>query len=318
TILDILRNEVLPELRIHEFFQVDIEKLVADFEKYVKGIKFKIIQTVQFLIGGPSPEVRDEVLESEPGPYWNRFGFIVNMDRANKIFNRMRSDAHDERDREWKCLEAFRAHLQFLNQRALETAAEIYEDILQACAGHIRYERTDHSGPQRSELTEDFGLVTQYFVQPFPSLNTWKDEEKFAYDDETAVRIMACNGWVMNDNPLSNFAHYPSQVYLKRHLVCWGDCIKLNYGEKPEDCPYLWDLMKRYTQLCAQIFHGLRIDNCHSTPIHVAEYLLKAAREVRPDIYVTAELFTQSASLDNIFVNRLGITSLIRGKLLII
>ncbi|EFO20837.2 hypothetical protein LOAG_07652 [Loa loa] len=298
TILDILRNELLPELRIHEFFQVDIEKLVALFEKYVKD--------------GPSPDVRDEMLESEPGPDWNRFGFIVDMNHANKIFNRKRNDAFDEGDRQWKCLEIFRGHLQFLNQKALEIGAGICENVLQACAGHIGYERIDHWGPRRRELTEIHGLVTQYFVQPFPSLNSWKDEEKFAYSNETAGKIMACNGWVMNDNPLLNFAHYPSQVYLMRHLVCWGDCIKLNYGEKPEDCPYLWDLMKKYTQRCAKIFHGLRIDNCHSTPIHVAEYLLKAAREIRPDIYVTAELFTQKESLDNIFVNRLGITSLIR------
>lgn len=55
-------------------------------------------------------------------------------------------------------------------------------------------------------------IFFRYFVQPFPSLDTWKDEEIFAYNDESAEKIMACNGWVMNDNPLLNFAHYPSQV----------------------------------------------------------------------------------------------------------
>lgn len=127
-----------------------------------------------------------------------------------------------------------------------------------------------------------------------------------------AALALANNGWIWNADPLQNFALLPSKAYLRREVIVWSDCVKLRYGSGPEDNPWLWKYMTDYVITLAVMFDGFRIDNCHSTPLHVGMALLDAARAVNPNLYICAELFTGNEETDIHFVSRLGINSLIR------
>jgi glycogen debranching enzyme len=153
-------------------------------------------------------------------------------------------------------------------------------------------------------LTDDWSslpLVEPYFTRLAPTPDA--DPSKYS---------VANNGWIWDANPLQNFALHPSKAYLRRQVIVWGDCVKLRYGDGPESNPWLWEFMTKYVTDLARTFDGFRIDNCHSTPLHVGVAMLDAARVANPDLYICAELFTGNEETDTLFVSRLGINSLIR------
>ena len=57
---------------------------------------------------------------------------------------------------------------------------------------------------------------------------------------------------------------------------------------------------------------GFRLDNTHSTPIHVAEYMLNQARSKNKNLFIMAELFTSNDELDGLFCRRLNINAMVR------
>jgi glycogen debranching enzyme len=175
-------------------------------------------------------------------------------------------------------------------------------EALEQLYNRIDYTRIAEHGPKQGPITDDNPLTDPYFTRlPVNEITKKHDPKSLA---------LANNGWLWDNT--SDFASAKHKSYLRREVITWGDCVKLRYGDKPEDSPFLWDFMGQYTTLMAQIFHGFRIDNCHSTPLHVGEHMLDIARRVRSDLYTVAELFTGDEGKDKIFLERLGLSSLIR------
>lgn len=171
---------------------------------------------------------------------------------------------------------------------------------LENIKNRLKYTRLDDHGPKLGEITRKSPIMESYFVR-IPGA----EREPLKYS-------LAVNGWLWDADPLANFALLPSKAYFRRAVIAWSDCVKLNYGSSPEDSPFLWEHMTKYVTSLARMFTGFRLDNCHSTPLHVGTTLLDRARTVNPNLYVVAELFTGSEDMDTVFVSRLGINSLVR------
>ncbi|XP_037642885.1 glycogen debranching enzyme isoform X3 [Sebastes umbrosus] len=296
-IRSVLWEDVYPHIKLWEFYQVKVDNAVEQFRILLQnGTKPDHSKT------GEKKGLR--IIQD---PKYRRYGNTVDMDSALETFvPHSSSPQHIE-----ECCGWLRQKLNELNEEQHHIMHQHQEQAASCIVGNVLYERLADHGPKLGPVSRKDPLITRYFTFPYQDM-TLEQEMKLLDQPEKMCHFLAHNGWVMGDDPLRNFAEPGSNVYVRRELVCWGDSVKLRYGNGPEDCPYLWAHMQKYTEITARYFHGVRLDNCHSTPLHVAEAMLDAARAVRPNLYVIAELFTGSELVDNVFVNRLGISSLIR------
>ncbi|XP_008297524.1 glycogen debranching enzyme isoform X1 [Stegastes partitus] len=293
----VLWEDVYPHIKLWEFYQVNVDSAVEQFKLLLQnGTKPDHSKT-----GGKKG------LKITQDPHYRRFGNTVDMDSALETFVPHSSSPQHIED----CCGWLKQKLNELNEEQHHIMHQHQEQATNCIVGNVVYERLANHGPKLGPVTKKDPLVTRYFTFPYQDMTLEQELQLLDQPDKTS-HFLAHNGWVMGDDPLRNFAEPGSNVYLRRELICWGDSVKLRYGKGPEDCPYLWAHMQKYTEITAQHFHGVRLDNCHSTPLHVAEFMLDVARRVCPNLYVVAELFTGSEELDNIFVTKLGITSLIR------
>ncbi|XP_059049795.1 glycogen debranching enzyme [Achroia grisella] len=299
----LLESELVPELRLHEMFTCDVDRIVQEFYQLARNK----VPPVRAADGGE--------LKLLPDPQYRRLHAAVDLELALQLYNVYRTDCYDEEARLRRSCDELRRRLEELNAAAADELRGHLRAAIDNCVATMQYFRLQSDGPKIEEVSEKNPLVPRYFLWAGGAAGALSAAQaEAAACGARAALVMAHSGWLLDADPLQDFAAPPAagRAYLRRELVAWSDCVKLRYGARPEDSPFLWAHMREYVELTAELFDGLRLDNCHSTPLHVAEYMLDCARNVKPDLYVVAELFTNSEHVDNIFVNRLGISALIR------
>lgn len=296
----ILQDVVFPKYNLVEYFVVHIDDTIAKFKAAI--------------VGGVRADDRPfGDIEIVNDPQYRRLKSTINIQAAIKRYYSSQPDNVNRDARITNACNALRQRLYELNNATTNTVYGHINCAIENFLANGRWRFLDPNGPRIPAVSEKEPIMWNYFTLKKKKMSV-EEEEKEMHGPEGAF-CMAHNGWVMSDDPLRNFAEPGSNIYLRRELIPWGDNVKLRFGSEPSDCPFLWDYMRQYTVEAARIFHGVRLDNCHSTPIKVAEYMLDEARKERPDLYVIAELFTSSEYMDNIFINRLGLNSLIREGL---
>ena len=312
-IMDAIKKEVIAEIRLWEYYALNVDRDADEaVEAWATG-------KTSFPPNAGSPDQLRSSTTKEKAEWLIKHGlkgmdylgerFRRRVDPAvaaallTDIYGRYEGDAAQGPDRgaaRVKIVEVLDiVNVPFYKEYDAEVA-----EILQQLFNRIKYVRLDDNGPKQGAISAESPLIETYFTRLPANERTAKHKKEDL--------VLVNNGWVWGGNAMVDNAGPQSRVYLRREVIVWGDCTKLRYGKGPEDSPFLWEYMTKYARLLAKYFAGFRIDNCHSTPLHVAEHILDEARRVRPDLYVVAELFTGSEEVDYVFVKRLGISALIR------
>ncbi|THC94572.1 hypothetical protein EYZ11_005932 [Aspergillus tanneri] len=313
SVMNVVKDRVIREIRLWEFYVVDVK---SNAQRIIK--KWRDSENIDM---GSDQWLQFNIADFKHWPLKKQASFIRDqaIPKSKQLLGRFDRTVDDHIGAAiLTALFGFKDHAvpddfvartlsEILDEVNLPFYGEYDEDvseIMNQLFDRIKYLRLDDHGPKLGPITEKSPFIETYFTR-LPLNEVTKGNSLKALS-------LVNNGWIWNADAMRDNAGPDSRAYLRREVIVWGDCVKLRYGSCREDNPFVWDFMAKYTRLMAKHFSGFRIDNCHSTPLVVAEYLLDEARKVRPTLIVFAELFTGSEDVDYVFVKRLGINALIR------
>eukprot|EP00347_Sterkiella_histriomuscorum_P000287 403376460 len=295
-LLKALKQEVIDKLFIHEYFEINIAETVKKLEQFMKDplnidpkttYNQAIRQIIRQSLNFKTSEI-DLVLRNMSGHGESRYGVTIDIEFiANLLID------EDLKKPKKQITEELISILTAINTNWETKISDYMEEVVKNIEQDVRYNKIQL---RNIKITERNTLVTPYF-------STLLNDEK--------TRALN-SGYIPNQNPFEEYGGKEGWHHLRRAAISWGDSVKLRYGKSREECPFLWDYMAQYVRSMCEIFDGVRLDNCHNTPLHVADYMIKQARSVNPNLYVCAELFCDSKQSEIKYVQKLGINHLLR------
>lgn len=307
-VMNSLRKVIIDEVRLWQFYVVDVKaNKSAIIDTWMSGKTYHAASDLDHFKDSSLKEqakfIREHAIPNLD-QLRARFERAVDASFGAGIITLLHGEYRGSNDQLAEADDSVSKLLDEVNLPLYEEYNTDLSEIMDQLFNRIKYLRIDGHGPKLGPVNKDSPLIESYFTRLSLNETTKKHNPK--------ALALVNNGWIWNADAMRDNAGPNSKAYVRREVIVWGDCVKLRYGNSPKDNPFLWDFMTQYTRLMAKYFSGFRIDNCHSTPLVVAEYLLDEARKVRPNLTVFAELFTGSEEADYVFVKRLGINALIR------
>ena len=314
-VMDGIKTHVIGSTRLWEFYIINVEENAKSVVEAWKSGKASVPEG-DFGGSGPS-EINSWSIQQQADfllnhavkgkyPMGGRFARTVDSEISAALLTAIHGkyEASGHEATSGAALSTITRILDELNLPLYKEYDNDTAEILEQTFNRVKYVRLDDHGPKLGPINDKNPIVESYFTRLPDNAKTKK------HSPESLALVN--NGWIWAADAMRDNAGPDSKAYLRREVIVWSDCVKLRYGKSPKDNPWLWDHMAKYTQLMAKYFAAFRVDNCHSTPIAVAEYLLDKARNIRPNIAVFAELFSGSEAMDWVFVKRLGLSALIR------
>jgi glycogen debranching enzyme len=235
-ILNKFKLDVWPSLKLWQYFVVDVVSTVQQFREVLLSGRVPISDELKEHLATATwstttDHIALELLRAKGIEYLEngeRFSTHINMDVALSLYNvppiGSAKDYPSERD--------FEAELDLRCRRFKAAVDEInlplylkYDKDLETIVQNL-YHRM-----RRGKITKHDVLFETYFTRV---------RITDANGKETIIPL-ANNGWIWNGNPMVDFASSKSESYYLREVIVWGDCVKLRYGAKREDNPWLWD-----------------------------------------------------------------------------